>query len=59
MIWGCFAYIGPRALVKVNGIINFTQYQDILAKNLVASGRGLELGRKGIFQQDINPQQNS
>jgi hypothetical protein len=26
-------------LVKVNGIMNFTKYQDILAKNLVASAR--------------------
>jgi hypothetical protein len=27
----------------------FTKYQDILAKNLVASARRLKLGRKWIF----------
>ena len=35
MLWGCFAASGPRALVKINGIMNSTKYQDILAKNLV------------------------
>ena len=34
----------PLVSVKVNGIMNFTQYQDILAKNLVASVRRLKLG---------------
>ena len=37
MLWGFFACIGPGALVKVNGIMNFTHYQDISAENLVAS----------------------
>ena len=40
------------ALVKVNGIIIFIKYLDILAKNLVASARRLTLGQKWIFQQD-------
>lgn len=43
MLWG---YFGPGALVKVNGIINFTHDQDILAKNLVPSARRLKLGHK-------------
>lgn len=37
MFWGCFASTGPGALVKVNGINNFTNYQEIFAKNQVAS----------------------
>jgi hypothetical protein len=43
----------PGALFKINGIMNFTQYQDIFF-NLVASDRMLKLGRKCIFQQDGN-----
>ena len=39
MLWGRFAASGPGALVKINGIMNSTKYQDILAKNLVASDR--------------------
>ena len=45
MLWGCFAASGPEALVKNNGIMNSTKYQDILAKNLVAAARKLRLGR--------------
>ena len=56
MLWGYFASTGSGALVKVNGIINFTKYQDILAKNLDASAR-LKLGHKWIFRQDYNPKQ--
>jgi hypothetical protein len=32
MLWGYFASMGPGAF-KVNGIMNFTKYQDVLAKN--------------------------
>ena len=38
----------PENLFKVNGIMKFTKYQDILAKNLVASARRLKLGQKWI-----------
>jgi hypothetical protein len=31
-----FTSIGPGAIGKVNGIMNCTKYQGILAKNLVA-----------------------
>ena len=41
MLWGYVDSTGPRALVKVNSIMNFTQYQDILAQNLIASARNL------------------
>jgi hypothetical protein len=54
MFWDYFASIGPGAF-KVNGIMDFTKYQDILSKNLVASAMTLTLGCKWIFQQDNNP----
>ena len=44
MLWGCFAASSPGALVKINGIMNSTRHQDILAKNLVASARKLRVG---------------
>ena len=59
MLWGCFAASGPGALVKINGIMNSTKYQDILAKNLVASARKLRLGRRWTFQQDNDPKHTS
>jgi hypothetical protein len=43
---------------KVDGIMNFTKCQNILAKNLVASAR-LKLSCKWMFQQDINPKHTS
>ena len=43
MLWGYFASTGPGVRVKVNGIMNFAKYQDMLAKNLVASARGWNL----------------
>ena len=39
--------------------MKFTKYQDILAKNLVASARRLKLGLNWIFQQDHNPKRTS
>jgi hypothetical protein len=45
---------GPLLRSTLNGIMNFTQYQDIFVKNLVASARRLKLGRNWIFQQDNN-----
>ena len=44
MLWGCFTASGPGALVNINGIMNSTKYQDILANNLVASARKLRNG---------------
>ena len=58
-LWGCFAASGPGALVKINGIMNSTKYQDILAKNLVASARKLRLGHRWTFQQDNDPKHTS
>ena len=45
---------GPLLSSTLNSIMNFTQYQDIFVKNLVASARRLKLGRKWIFHQDNN-----
>ena len=43
MFWGCLI---PAALVRVDGIINSSKYQAILAENLVPSSRRLGLGRR-------------
>ena len=50
---------GPGALVKINGIINSSKYQGILAKNLLDSARKLRLGHKWTFQQDNDPKHTS
>jgi hypothetical protein len=34
------------SLLSVNSCMNFTEYQDMFAKNLFASSRRLKLGRK-------------
>ena len=52
MLWSCFAASGPRDLVKTNGIMNSTKYQNILGKNLVVSARKLRLGHRWTFHQD-------
>jgi hypothetical protein len=52
LFWGYSASLGAL-------VMNFTQYQDMLAKNLVASARKLKRGHKWIFQQDNNPKHTS
>jgi hypothetical protein len=47
MLWGYFASTGFGAFDKVNGIMNFTQYQEMCQKPSC-------LGRKWIFQQENN-----
>ena len=59
MLCGCFAASGPGALAKINSIRNCTKYQDILAKNLVASASKLRLGHIWTFQQDNDPKHTS
>ena len=54
-LWGCFNFKGPGALVRIDGIMNSTKYQAILAENLVLSARRLGLGRRWTFQQDNDP----
>lgn len=55
MLWACFSSKGPGNLVRVHGIMNALNYQDILNKNLMASARKLKMGRHWVFQQDNDP----
>ena len=59
MFWGCFSSAGTGALVKVNGIMNSSQYQSILAQNLQASFRKLKMKRNFTFQHDNDPKHTS
>uniref|UniRef100_A0A8C4RKI3 Transposase Tc1-like domain-containing protein n=1 Tax=Erpetoichthys calabaricus TaxID=27687 RepID=A0A8C4RKI3_ERPCA len=55
MLWCCVASSGTEALVKVEGQMNSTQYQQILQHNVQASVTKLKLHRGWIFQQDNDP----
>ncbi len=57
MLWGCFSSAGTGALVKVEGIMNSSISQSILAQNLQASARKMK--RNFIFQHDNNPKHTS
>ena len=52
MLWGCVASTGTGNLVKVEGHMNSSQYQQILDKNVQESVTKLKL-RRG--QQDKDP----
>ncbi len=58
-LWGCFSSAGTGALVKVEGIMNSSIYQSILAQNLQASARKLKMKRNFMFQHDNNPKHTS
>ena len=55
MLWGCFSAAGTGALHKINGFIREENDVDILK----TSGRKLKLGRKWVFQMDIDPTHTS
>ena len=55
MLWGCVASTGTGNLVKVEGRMDSTQYQQILGNNVQDSVRKLKLCRGWLFQQDNNP----
>ena len=55
MLWGCVASTGTADLVKVEGHMNSSQYQQILDKNVQESVTKLKLRRDWIFQQDNDP----
>src|SRR4029434_9708880 len=55
MLWGCMASTGTGKIVKVEGRMDSTQYQQILGNNLQDSVRKLKLCRGWLFQQDNNP----
>ena len=59
MLCGCFAARGPGALVKMNGMMNSTKYQDILGKYLVPFARKLGFGHRWAFQKDNDPKNTS
>ncbi len=59
VLWGCFSSAGTGALVKVEGIMNSSKYQSILAQNLQASARKLKMKRNFIFQHNNNPEHTS
>ena len=52
MLWGCVASTGTGKLVKVEGRMDSTQYQQILGNNVQDSVRKVELCRGWLFKQD-------
>ena len=54
-----FLQLEQGALVKVEGIMNSSKYQSILAQNLQASARKLNMKRNFIFQHDNDPKHTS
>jgi hypothetical protein len=59
MLWGCFAAGGTGVLHKIDGIMRHENYVDILKQHLKTSVRKLKLGRKWVFQTDIDPKHTS
>ena len=55
MLWGCVASAGTGNLVKVEGRMDSSQYQQILANNVHESVTKLKLRRGWILQQDNDP----
>uniref|UniRef100_A0AAZ3PZM2 Transposase n=1 Tax=Oncorhynchus tshawytscha TaxID=74940 RepID=A0AAZ3PZM2_ONCTS len=58
MLWGCVASAGTGNLVKVEGHMDSTQYQQILGNNVEESVTKLNIHRGWIFQQPKNTAQN-
>ena len=58
-LWGCFTASGPGALVKINGIMNSTKYQDILAKTWLPLPGSWDLAVGGPSNKTMNPKHNS
>ena len=56
---GCFAAGGTGALHKIDGVMRWENYVDILKKHLKTSFRKLKLGRKWVFQMDNDPKHTS
>ena len=52
MLWGCVAAGGTGNIVRVEGRMDSTKYQDILEANVRRSVQKLKLKRGWVFQQD-------
>ena len=59
ILWECFAAGGTGALHKIDGIMMYENYVDILKKHLKTSDRKLKLGRKWVFQMDNDAKHTS
>lgn len=59
MLWGCVAASGTGNIVRVEGRMDSTKYQQILEANVLKSVRTLKLKRGWIFQQDNGPKHTS
>ena len=53
MLWGCVASTGTADLVKVEGHMNSSQYQQILDKNVQESVTKLSYARVGFFSRTM------
>ena len=59
MFWGCFAAGGTGALHKIDGIMRTDNYVAILKQHFRTSVKKLKLGRKCVFQMDIDRKHTS
>lgn len=55
MVWGCFTSHGVGKLYKVKGILEQTQYKQMLIHQLIPSAKKLFPHKKWILQQDNDP----
>ena len=55
ILWGSVASGGTGNLVKIEGRMDSTQYQQILDNNVQESVTKLKLRRSWVFQQDNDP----
>ncbi|MCJ8740239.1 hypothetical protein PDJAM_G00056540 [Pangasius djambal] len=59
MLWGYFSSAGTGALFKIEGIMDSSRYQSLLAQNLQASVRELKMKKHFTFQHDNDPKHKS
>lgn len=50
MLWGCFFSKDHVNLVRIQGIMDYMKYQEIINKKLSASAKKLQLGCDLIIQ---------
>lgn len=59
MLWGCVASTATGNLVRVNGHMDSTQYQQILKYNVQESVKRLKLRQGLMIQQDDDSKHSS